>query len=116
MARWIGLMMAGFLVLAGCEYENEEALFGEPEPCATAVFFENDIRELIQTNCALPGCHAAGGTFPELSSFERVHNRAADIRRVTQSGEMPPPASGRSLSQEEIELIACWVEQGALLE
>lgn len=105
--------MLSLLVSAGCEYENEEALFGESQECSTAVFFEKDIRPLIQANCALPGCHAAGGTLPELTSFELVHARAADIRHMTQSRQMPPPTSGRSLSQEEIDKISCWVEQGS---
>lgn len=108
--------MLAYLGLAGCEYENEEALFADNKVCTTKVFFENDINPLIQANCALPACHAAGGISPELSSFDKVQKRTADILRLTQSREMPPPSSGISLSQEEIDKIACWIEQGAARE
>lgn len=113
MVNRTAIIMACLLVLTGCEYENEEALFGEPEECTTPVLFESEIRPLIQANCAFSGCHAAGGTSPELTTFELVQARATDIRHMTQSRQMPPPSSGRSLSQEEIDKIACWVEQGA---
>lgn len=113
MVKWVGIIMLCLLVLTGCEYENEESLFGESPECSTAVLYEGDIRPLIQNNCALAGCHAAGATPPELTDFEMVHARAADIRHMTQSRQMPPPTSGRSLSQEEIDKIACWVEQGS---
>lgn len=106
--------MLWLLVMTGCEYKNEEALFGATQECTTTVLYESDVRLLIQNNCALAGCHTAGGTPPELTSFELVHARAADILHMTQSLQMPPPSSGRSLSQEEIDRIACWVEQGAV--
>lgn len=116
MAKCAGIALVYILVLTGCEYETEEALFGNSPKCTTPVFFESDIKPLIQANCALTGCHATAGTPPELSTFEMVQARAADIRHITQSRQMPPPSSGMSLSQEEIDKIACWVEQGAVRE
>ena len=109
--------MSGLLLLAGaCEYKNEEELFGKEAQCADEVFFLTDIQPIIQTNCAISGCHASGGTSPELTSFEKVAARAADVVRETQSGHMPPASSGKSLSAEEINRISCWVQQGAKKE
>lgn len=116
MEKRAATLMVYLLLLAGCEYENEEALFGDAEKCTSSVLFEGDIRAILQTNCTLAGCHAAGGTPPELTTFERAHASAADILHLTQSRQMPPPSSGISLSEEEIDMIACWVEQGAMRE
>lgn len=102
------------LVLAACEWESEEELFAGSEACAEQLRFTTHIAPLIQTNCAISGCHVAGGQSPELSSYEQVKARAADVRQEVESGQMPPPSSGKSLSEEEIQQIACWVEQGML--
>lgn len=76
-------------------------------------FTTSGIELLINTNCAISGCHAAGGISPELTSYEKVKGRSDDIKGETQSLHMPPPSSGKTLTQEEIGHIACWVEQGA---
>jgi uncharacterized membrane protein len=96
-----------------CESQNEEALFAAPEACNTPVSFSTQVAPLLQANCALSGCHAAEGTLPELTSFEKIKARAADIKQQTQARNMPPAGSGISLSQEEIDLLACWIDQGA---
>lgn len=100
-------------LFAGCEYKNEEELFGEKEACGEAVSFAAEIEPLIQANCALSGCHAAGGVFPELTTFEKISASAPEIKQMTQILQMPPPSSGKSLTQQEIDHIACWLEQGA---
>lgn len=114
MKRLSLLMICGvFLLFFGCEYKNEEELFGEKEACGSPVMFADDIEQLIQTNCALAGCHAAGGVFPELSSYEKIKASASKIKQMTQTLQMPPPSTGKSLTQEQIDHLACWVEQGA---
>lgn len=100
------------LLLGSCEWENEEALFAEPEACAEPVSYAAHIVPLMQTNCAFSGCHVAGGQPPELTTYEKVKEQAADVVRETQSGNMPPSYSGKSLRQEEVNAIACWIEQG----
>lgn len=106
------LLACLFSALSACEWENEETLFAEEKACAEEVLFSTHIGPLVQTNCAVSGCHIAGGVSPELSSYENVKAVAADVKRQTQSGNMPPPSSNKSLSQEEIKQIACWLEQG----
>lgn len=107
--------MAGLLLLAGaCEYQNEESLFGKEENCAEPVLFSTNIQPIIQANCALSGCHAAGGSLPALTTYEQVKARAAAVQHLTESMQMPPAASGKSLTPAEIQEISCWVAQGAL--
>lgn len=100
------------LALVSCEWENEEALFAEPEACAEPLTFVTHIAPIIQTNCAVSGCHIAGGQPPALDSYEKVKAHGANVLQEIQSGNMPPSSSGKSLSEEEIKQIACWVKQG----
>lgn len=100
-------------LLYGCEYQNEQELFGKEDVCADAVSFTPGVENIINTNCAISGCHVTGGILPDLSTYEKVKSRANSIKNETGSRQMPPPSSGKSLSEEEIRLIACWAEQGA---
>lgn len=111
----LAIRLSVFLLMlsVACEYQNEETLFGNRENCAAPVAFSTQIAPIIQANCAVSGCHAAGAILPELTSFEKRKASAAEIKHETQSLHMPPPSSGKSLTQEEINLIACWVNQGA---
>ncbi len=83
-----------------------------------AVTYTKDISPIIYNNCTV--CHRDGeiGPFP-LTNFEEVRDEAYTIRSVTRKGTMPPwmPERGfgkflgeRSLTDQEIETIAQWVE------
>ena len=52
----------------------------------------------------------------KLSDFrnkETILSRSNRILARTQAKSMPPPSSGGSLTDEEIESIECWVDDGA---
>lgn len=65
---------------------------------------------IIQKDCAISGCHN-GSQSPRLETNQEVIANAARIKSETQAGSMP---RNRTLSDQEIELIACWVDDGAL--
>ena len=76
----------------------------------SGVSFTVSISDIVSTNCALPNCH--GGTqSPDFRIFSNIQANASKIRSRTQSRSMP---RGRTLTQNEIDLIACWVDDGAL--
>jgi TolA-binding protein len=90
---------------------------------ASQVTFARDIAPIVLTKCA--PCHRPGeaGPFP-LLTYEDVSRRARQIRNVTGRRFMPPwkPVHGhgnfrgdRSLSPEQIDLLARWVDTGAPL-
>lgn len=79
----------------------------------SGVSFSNTVQDIISTNCAVNGCHVAGTNLPNFSEKSNIIDRAARIRSRTTAGTMPPPNSGRSLTDEQIAQIACWVEDGA---
>ncbi len=77
---------------------------------SSGVSFVQSVSPIISTNCAISGCH--GGTqFPDFRVFENIQNNASEIRIRTQNRIMPLTGS---LTQNEIDLIACWVDDGAL--
>lgn len=99
------------------------------DPCdPDTVYFTNDILPLLNSSCAVSGCHdnatAEDGVI--LTSYNSVM-QTADVRPgdlgdsdlyevITETDpdkQMPPPSSGITLSQAQINMIAKWIQQGA---
>jgi hypothetical protein len=84
------------------------------------VTFNQHVGAIVFTNCT--PCHRKGQSGPfELTDYEQVKRKAAQIKFVTQTRYMPPwPADPnfshfvgeRILSNEQLALIKKWVEQG----
>jgi hypothetical protein len=71
-----------------------------------------EIKSIIDANCAVSGCHVAGGAAPvNFTVFSNIQSSASDIKSRTQSGNMPK--DGSKLPQAELDAIACWVDDGA---
>ena len=96
------------------------------------VDYESQIQTIIDANCTNSGCHTNGGGYQnglDLSSYENImagdsdhgpviipfdHANSYLWERVI-SGEMPP-GNNPDLSGDEIDLIADWIDEGALPE
>jgi hypothetical protein len=76
----------------------------------SGVSYESSIKAIIDTNCATTGCHVAGTGRADLTAFAATKSNAAGIKSRTQSGNMPKTGS---ITQEQKDLIACWVDDGA---
>ena len=81
--------------------------------------FTRDVAPIVQQHCQ--ECHRGGGPF-HLITYDQVYRRRAKILETTRARTMPPwkPVAGygdfvgvRGLSNEEIAMIARWVETGA---
>lgn len=80
---------------------------------STNIKFSADIKSIIDTNCAIAGCHFSGGSGPgNFAVFANIKESAYAIHRVVQSGNMPKNAA--KLPQAQLDAIACWVDDGAL--
>ncbi|HTF19128.1 MAG TPA: hypothetical protein VK658_13695 [Chryseolinea sp.] len=77
----------------------------------TATSWQNDIRPIIVKSCALSGCHN-GDSRPDLRLFENAKFYAASIKSKTRDRSMPREGT---ITQNEIDLISCWVDDGAVL-
>jgi hypothetical protein len=76
----------------------------------TGISYSTSIAPIISTNCAITGCHN-GSQFPDFRSFDNVQRNAAQIKTLTGNRTMPEDGS---LTQSEIDMIACWVDDGAV--
>jgi hypothetical protein len=75
--------------------------------------YSTDIVPILQNNCMVSGCHCDGNSLC-WDNYELVSSYAAEIRKRTSEGNMPPSYSGIFLSSQDIQKIADWVKQGAL--
>lgn len=76
----------------------------------TTTSLSADIMPIIQKDCSISGCHN-GSQSPRLVTENEVMQNADRIKSETQAGTMP---RNRTLTDNEIDLIACWVDDGAL--
>ena len=113
MIRKLTCVLSGILILSSCYYDKEDLLYPDGINCSTVpARFATDVNPIIQTRCAIAGCHAAGtsnGVGP-LTSYDLIKNAAVEIKVAVETRFMP---QGSSLSQLEIKTISCWVDSGA---
>jgi hypothetical protein len=81
---------------------------------AARISYANDIRPILDTNCQISGCHGSNGGIPSWATYETVSANAAKIKTRTGNGSMPPISSGKDLTADQIQMIASWVDDGAL--
>ncbi len=73
--------------------------------------FSIQVRSIFVASCNISNCHNGSNSgLPNFNDFDEIKSRAADIKARTQSGNMPVNSS---LTQEQKDLIACWVDDGA---
>jgi len=122
----VSLMLIGFFAMStSCTSDK----LPEPEPpefCDTLqVSYNLQVKEIIDTNCAFPGCHVSGSrapgnytSFSGLSPFltdNEFRRFVIDLRNDPDLGMPPnwPTNPGpMDLTQEEFDIISCWVEAG----
>jgi hypothetical protein len=75
----------------------------------TNTSWTNTIRPLIVNHCSATGCHN-GVSRPDLRLYEKAKFYASQIKSLTADRSMPFEGS---LTQDQIDLISCWVDEGA---
>jgi hypothetical protein len=99
---------------------NYEILMKDADGCSVALSFSVEQGEtgtswsgtvlpIIETNCSQSGCHN-GISRADLRSYDEAKFYAGQIKALTQDRSMPFEGS---ITQEEIDQIACWVDEGA---
>jgi hypothetical protein len=80
--------------------------------CTGTKSFANDVSTIIQTVCAVSGCHDASSTngVGPLTNYQLVFKSRTNIRSAVSSGTMPKTGS---LSADQKNAIICWIDQGA---
>ncbi|MGQ0737919.1 MAG: hypothetical protein ACT4OJ_02560 [Bacteroidota bacterium] len=74
--------------------------------------FTADVLPILQSSCAISGCHAAGSTNGPgaLTSHAQASAAASSIRSAVSSGRMPQSGT---LTTAQKNSIICWVDSGA---
>ena len=101
----------------GCYYDKEELLYprsGQVVDCnTTPKKFAENVQPLILAKCATANCHnatAANGLI--LQNYLQISGAKATINtRAIVEKNMPPSGP---LLPAEINIIKCWIENGAL--
>jgi len=133
---FVSIVIILSIYLVGCKHDIPftEIIDGgtdpimNPDPCdPDSVYFQNTILPLINSSCAQTGCHDAITQEKDMILDSYTHIMSAgiidpfnpgnsDIIDVLQeSGEdlMPPSDNGGPLSNDQINLIAEWISEGA---
>ena len=117
--RKIALTAALFVALVAARHRAVRPPSGPPPVIGPT--FSNEIVRIFADHCQ--SCHHPGDIGPfSLMSYADAAPHALDIKLMTKTHQMPPwkPVDGcgeflepRTLSQNEIDLIGQWVENGA---
>jgi uncharacterized membrane protein len=78
----------------------------------TGVSYLNDVKPIINTTCAFAQCHDAAQGARDWTNYDNLKAKAANVKLRTSNGSMPV-GTGPRLTQAQINLIACWVDDGA---
>ena len=114
------LATPGFLLIA-CLFALPHSNAEGPNKVANELTYSKDVAPIFYKNCT--GCHRPGEIAPmSLLSYKEARPWAKSIREKVANKEMPPwhadPNHGewrndRRLSQQSIDTIVAWVNQGA---
>ncbi len=109
-------------VFTGLSMGDYTALVSDADGCQTSltvsvlsgVSYNDNITPLINTHCAISNCHdGSNGALPNWTDLATVQANAENIK--TRTADMTMPPAGRpDLEAQEIQAIACWVDDGAL--
>lgn len=72
--------------------------------------YDADAASVVNSNCALSGCHVAGFSNGDFTTYDGLKADAKEIQDQVVSKKMPPSGS---LSKSEIQIISCWVDNGS---
>ncbi len=91
-----------------------------PEPMVSSACdtlmptWQSAIRTIVERKCATPGCHTAGFSSGDFTTYEstlpRIEN--GSFKRRTLDQRNMPPAGSPPLSEEELLLLECWLSAG----
>ncbi len=111
------LAVVCLLASPGCYYDNEEELYPNSFCDTVNVTYSGAVSTIINTNCAVPGCHVAGGTGTGNFTIYNDLKAQVDNGRLLpsvrwESGAIPMPTSGK-LRDCDVRQLEIWVAAGA---
>ncbi len=114
MKNYLPLLLIFSLVVAGCSKDDDDPTDENTEvDCSTiTATYTNAIKSIIDSNCGTSGCHDGSNPRPIFDTYDAVFAGRTSIRSRVVAKTMPPP-SKPALTQDQIDMINCWVQNGA---
>lgn len=78
---------------------------------STGTSWINDVKPIMDKSCAISGCHNGVSRSNDFRQYDAAKSFAQTIKAKTKDRSMPFDGS---LTQNQIDIIACWVDDGAL--
>jgi len=105
------LFIALFFVFSACERDETPTPVDACEN--TNYTYINDISTIINQKCASAGCHDGSNSLRPFTTYNNVFNVRLELKNAinTNFEGLPPQAKGR-LTEDEQEIIVCWVNDG----
>lgn len=110
------LIVISLLSFNACSYDKSEELIAPISVCDSIISYKKDIDPLIRTYCITgigpgTGCHDAW-----ILTYEGVKPQVKYIKAEVTSRRMPEIPNNFGIiemTQEEIDMFVCWIDNGA---
>lgn len=124
MRKALIIISAVFLICAqACQFNNEEELFPRPSGgCdTTEAKYSVAVSKVLNTNCALAGCHKGPAVRQSIGDFEnhegaKIYLDAKKQRFLNainhNAGTSPMPKNGAKLDPCDILMLEIWIKEG----
>src|SRR3982750_830396 len=111
MKRIVFVVITG-IVMYACSKSNTGGGTITTPTCTGTQSFTNDVNPIIESTCAISGCHATGSFNGPgaLTNYSQIFNARLAIRTAIANGTMPKTGT---LSTSERNTIICWIDNGA---
>jgi hypothetical protein len=110
-----GLIISLQILSSSCT-KTKAKMQEPPAPVETcAPHYLTEIRPFIISRCAVSNCHVANFPFGNFDSYDDLKKRIDNGRLQTLVFEqklMPPPGAIQ-LTEQELSLLKCWMDNGA---
>lgn len=104
-----------FLGITACTKDNISPT--TPNCSSLMASYVNDIQPIMNSSCAISGCHVAGfssGDFTNYSGLKaKVDDGTVNNRTIVQMNMPPANSTGPTLTTAQLDLLNCWIEAGA---
>lgn len=85
-----------------------------------AYTYVDDVAPILNTNCATSYCHGAGAAGIWLTNYDSAKQAASHGKFLKaikhELGASPMPKTGNKLSDPDIQVLECWIQNGYLRE
>ena len=100
------------LFLIACTSQEPEVILSKCEKFA--VSYSETVEPLISSACGITGCHVSGFEWGDFTSYAGVKEQAESGRLWLLVGVVRTMPPQNSLFEEDLEMLKCWLDEGAL--